>query len=159
MSSYSSTTGNNIVDEIGAIPLHGCTIHFTWSDWIKFENGKPNAVALIILAEIVDWYKPCNGMDEDAGGFTSRKKFKGERLVSSYKALANQFGFTKRQVQNACHQLRDLGCIVIRMENKRDFETGAYLAYMTFEPVPEKIKFISSNTNASLSAIFDDIVV
>lgn len=52
------STGNRIVDEVGRINISGNIIPMVWFQAIRYPNGKPNVNAIIILADIVYWYRP-----------------------------------------------------------------------------------------------------
>ena len=114
MESYS--TGNITVDQVGKINFIGNVIPHTWYKTILRENGKPNVNAIIILSDIVYWYRPKEVRDEYSGqliGF--EKKFKADALQRSYEQIAEMFGMTKRQASDAVIDLEKLGVI------RRDF--------------------------------------
>ena len=111
-------TGNDIVDEVGMISLTGNLIANNWYSWILRKNGRPNLLAINILAEIVYWYRPVEIRDEESGRTTGyRKKFKGDRLQKSYEQLGRKFGEGKATVKRALDCLEDLGII------EREFRT------------------------------------
>jgi DnaD/phage-associated family protein len=106
-------TGHPIVDEIGKINFEGTVIPHNWFNAIKFNNGKPDVVAIVLLSEIVYWYRPAIIKDEMTGRIKEvRKRFKADLLQRSYESFAEQFGFTKRQVKDALKRLEDAGLIV-----------------------------------------------
>ena len=114
MDKYS--TGNKTVDQVGKINFIGNVIPHTWYKTILRENGKPNVNAIIILSDIVYWYRPKEVRDECSGqliGF--EKKFKADALQRSYEQIAEMFGMTKRQASDAIIDLEKLGVI------RRDF--------------------------------------
>ncbi|MGC5326988.1 hypothetical protein [Brevibacillus sp. SYSU BS000544] len=84
-----------------------------------YENGKPNLVAIVLLSEIVYWYRPTLIRNESTGEVTElKKKFKADKLQRDYHSFAEQFGFSKRQVKEAFDYLeREIGVI------DRDFRT------------------------------------
>lgn len=113
---YSS--GNETVDRMGIINFTGNVIPEPWYRYIVRDNGKPNLNAIIILAEIVYWYRPEMVRDENSGqllGF--KKRFKSDALQRSYGQLADKFGISEREVTNAVVALEKLGLV------KRDFRT------------------------------------
>lgn len=68
--------------------------------------------AIIILADIVYWYRPVEIRDEVTGqlcGF--KKKFQADILQRNYQQLADQFGITKRDAVNAVVELEKLGVV------------------------------------------------
>ena len=111
-------SGNETVDEIGMLDISGNIIHNNWYRWVLRENGKPNHLAISLLAEIVYWYKPVEVRDEETGLTTAyRKKFKGDCLQKSYSQLGEKFGEEKQTVKRALDCLEALGVI------KREFRT------------------------------------
>ena len=113
---YSS--GNETVDRMGTINFTGNVIPEPWYRHIVRGNGKPNLNAIMILAEIVYWYRPEMVRDESSGqliGF--KKRFKSDALQRSYKQLADKFGISEREVTNAVVFLERMGLI------KREFRT------------------------------------
>ena len=82
------------------------------------KSGKPNLTAIIILADIVYWYKPTEIRDEGTGQIIGvRKKFKSDLLQRSYQQLSEQFGISKKEATNAVVFLEKLGVV------KRVFRT------------------------------------
>lgn len=51
------TSGNKIVDQSSQLNISGNIIPQTWYKSIVRENGKPYLTAIVILADIVYWYK------------------------------------------------------------------------------------------------------
>lgn len=112
------TTGNATVDAVGKMHLEGNTIPHMWYENICFENNKPDLIGIIILAEIVYWYRPTYVRDEVTGQLVEvKKRFNADLLQRSYESFADQFGITKRQAKDAIVRLENLGVI------KRHFRT------------------------------------
>ncbi|WP_134682535.1 hypothetical protein [Brevibacillus migulae] len=102
------TTGNDIVDRISKMHLEGNIIPHTWYHKITLSD-KPDLVAIVMLSEIVYWYRATYEKDEDTGRVLGiRKKFKADLLQRSYASFTEQFGITKRQAQDAMKRLEDL---------------------------------------------------
>ena len=57
-------TGNKIVDKVGEMNISGNIIPEAWYHTVNNKNGKPNALAILILADIVNWYRPTEHRDE-----------------------------------------------------------------------------------------------
>lgn len=111
-------TGNETVDAIGQLHLEGNIIPHKWFDNIRFENGKPDLTSIIILSEIIYWYRPAYEKDEKSGQLLgAKKRFKSDLLQRSYDSFSDQFGITKRQAKDAVFRLERLGFI------KRHFRT------------------------------------
>lgn len=112
------STGNKTTDAIAQMNFSGNVIPPVWYHTITGDNGKPQMLAVMILAEIVYWYRPTEVRDEETGAFVGWKsKFESDSLQKSYKNLAEHFNVSKRQVTDAVILLEDLGVI------KRDFRT------------------------------------
>lgn len=100
------------VDAIGQIHLEGNIIPHAWYQHIKTPAGAPDLPAIIVLAEIVYWYRPTYEMDEATGLLRSvRKKFRADKLQRSAKAIALKFGLTQRQVSDALARLEHQGLL------------------------------------------------
>jgi len=111
---YSS--GNETVDRVGQIDFSyggsGNWIMSTWYDVLRYDSGKVNLNACVILSEIVYWYRPTVIRDEVTGKIKEvRTKFKEDKLQKNYQALGEQFGLTKRQVTDAIVFLEHKGLI------------------------------------------------
>ncbi|OQP07586.1 DnaD domain protein [Geobacillus sp. 46C-IIa] len=132
-------TGHPIVDKVAKINLAGTVIPHNWFSTITFENGKPDTIAIVLLSEIVYWYRPMFIKDEATGRIKEvRKRFKADLLQRSYDSFAEQFGFTKRQVRDAIKRLEDKG--LIRREFRNIHVDGMTLTNVLFiELNPEKL--------------------
>ncbi|MEK5125210.1 DnaD domain-containing protein [Bacillus sp. FSL R9-9492] len=133
---------NNVVLQIGQMNFRGNVIDHGWFKTITLDNGKPNVVAISILGEVVYWYKPTEVRDEHSNNVRYKQKFKADTLQKSYQQFADSFGFTKRQVKDACDYLKDRG--LVRIEFRTVFANGTRCNNVMFiEPVPEEIQKIS----------------
>ena len=111
-------TGSETVNRMCRLQFTGNVIPSTWYHTIKKETGKPNLNAIIILADIVYWYKPTEIRDEGTGQVIGvRKKFKSDLLQRSYQQISEQFGISKKEATNAVVFLEKLGVV------KRVFRT------------------------------------
>ncbi|AVK86017.1 DNA replication protein DnaD [Lysinibacillus sp. B2A1] len=112
------TSGNLTVDAVGQLHLEGNTIPHMWYENIRFENDKPDLNAIIILAEIVYWYRPTYVKDETTGHVKGvKKRFSADLLQRSYDSFGIQFGISKRQARDAIVRLENKGLL------KRHFRT------------------------------------
>ncbi|SNX54051.1 hypothetical protein [Thermoanaerobacterium sp. RBIITD] len=138
---------NKIVEQIGKINFEGNIIPANWYKHITFQSGKPNLNAIIILAEIVYWYRPTIIRDPATGEIKGYKtKFNADKLQRSYQSFADQFGISKRQAQDAIKLLRDLGLITLEFRTITMPTSGLKLTNVMFiEPVPERIEEITYN--------------
>ena len=143
MGSLIENTTTKVVDEIGKMNFEGNIIPHSWYKSILKESNKPDTIGIIILSDIVYWYRPTVVRDEATGSILKvKKKFKADKLQRSYDQLSEQFGFSKRQVRDAIYRLKKLGLIEIELRNLkvngRDLNNVLYL-----EPVPERISNIT----------------
>src|SRR5699024_11602837 len=105
-------TGSLTVDQMSRLHISGNIIPVTWFKTIRKATGKPNLNAIIILADIVYWYRPVEIRDELTGELIGlRKKFHSDILQRSYQQIADQFGITKRDATNAVVELEKLGVV------------------------------------------------
>lgn len=131
------------VEQIGRMHFEGNIIPSTWFSQITFENGKADLISITLLSEILYWYRPTYIKDELTGALVEvRRKFKGNALQKSKKALAEQFGLTERQVKDSLGRLEKIGLI------KRDFrvvqtEMGPVANVQFILIIPSKIEEIT----------------
>ena len=106
------TTGNELVDKIGEIAITGNIIPQMWYETLKKDDGKPYFQAIVILADIVYWYKPVEVRDENTGRVVGyKKKFSADLLQRTYDSIAEQFGLSKNETVNAIKFLEKKGAI------------------------------------------------
>ena len=133
---------NNNVMKIARINLRGNTMDQGWFKYLTLDNGKPYMVAITVLSEIFYWYKPTEVQDEKTNEIRYKQKFKADKLQKSYQQLADSFGFTKRQVLEACKYL--LKKKLITIEFRTIIVNGTRLNNVMYvEPVVENIQKIS----------------
>ena len=112
MSSTIQSSGNTTVDRLANIQLFGNIIPHSWYKAITLEDGKPDLVAIIILADILYWYRPKVILDEKTGEVIGyKKKFHADDLQRSYRQLMNMFNLSKKQIGRALQVLCDLNLI------------------------------------------------
>ncbi|MDV2468875.1 hypothetical protein QR674_07745 [Acinetobacter chinensis] len=112
------STGHEVVDQVGSLHLEGNIIPANWFQIFKKSDGKPDVNAIVLLSEIVYWYRPTVVRDEDSGQIVRvKKKFKADLLQRSYQSFSDQFGFSKQQITDALGRLESFGVI------KRHFRT------------------------------------
>lgn len=141
-------TGNKAVDAIGELNFSGNIIPHSWYQHITFENGKADLSAIVILSEIVYWYRPQEVLDESSGKLLGyRRKFRADKLQRSYQSLADKFGLTKGQASAAVHRLESLGLLTIefRTVTIHSAESGDVMLYnvVFLEPIVERLKEIT----------------
>lgn len=143
------SSGNAIVDRMSSIQISGNVIPQSWYKTITKDTGKPYLAAIVILSDIVYWYRPIEVRDEDSGRTVSmRKKFKSDLLQRSYAQLSEQFGISKRDATNAVIALEKLGVI---KRHFRKIEVGGMLMnnVLFIELVPDVLESITFGTEES----------
>jgi DNA-binding Lrp family transcriptional regulator len=112
------STGNEAVDLVGTMNLEGNIIPHSWYSQFKFQNGQPDFLSMLILSEVVYWYRPTYVRDEQSGVVLQvKKKFRHHALQKSYKDLTAMFGVSVKQIREALERLEEKGLV------KRDFLT------------------------------------
>lgn len=105
-------TGSPAVDKMSRLQISGNVIPVTWYKTIRKDTGKPNLNAIIILADVVYWYRAVEVRDELTGQLIGlKKKFHSDLLQRSYQQLSDQFGISKRDATNAVVELEKIGVI------------------------------------------------
>lgn len=129
------------VIEIGKIHFEGNIIPHPWYRHITFPSGKPDLPAIIILAEIVYWYRPYQTLNQ-CGKPLLRKRFDGDMFQCSAAYYEKKFGLTKDQTRKALKRLEDGG--YIRREYRDIVRQGIRMNCVMFvEPVPPAILAIT----------------
>lgn len=117
------TTGNSIVDEVTKMNITGNVIASLWHKTIVNAKGKTSSNAMLILAEIVYWYKAAEKREEGSNEIRYVKKFKDDKyLQKSYEELCSKFNLSKKQVRECLIMLESLGVI---KRHFRDVKTNA----------------------------------
>lgn len=157
----SAPTPTDTVMAIGQINLTGNVIPTSWWRHITLPSGRPDQTAIILLAEIVYWYRPAEVRNETTGELVGyRKRFRGDKLQRSYQAFAEQFGFGKRETADALKRLRDAGLITLELRTIEaldgvkcsnvlfvEVRPGAIAAITNVTPVPSEGNSSSRNAN------------
>lgn len=132
-------SGNEIVDMVGRISITGNIIPQIWYKTITHPSGKPYLEAIVILSDIVYWYRPTEVRDERTGEVIAyRKRFKADLLQRSYADLAQQIGISKREATNAVVALEKIG--VVRRHLRTIDVNGTKMANVLFlELVPKAL--------------------
>lgn len=106
------STGNKIVDAMANVNISGNVISPMWYRTVVKDDGKPHFLAIAILSDIVYWYRPRIVRDEATGNvIKATKRFAEDLLQRGSKALAEQFGVSKRQITEALRLLEELNVI------------------------------------------------
>lgn len=137
-------TGNKIVDEVSQ--LHINSIPEAWYKTIR-KNNQPYALAILVLWEIVYWYKWTEVRSEVTGCVVGyKKKFSADLLQRSYGELSKKFGISKKVATEVISFLVKLG--VITREFRTIHTNNTVLNNVLFLGInPDVLKTISSEVN------------
>ena len=129
------------VAEIGKIHFEGNIVPHSWYQQITLESGKPDLPAIIILAEIIYWYRPYQTLTK-GGKPILKKHFDGDMFQCSAAYYEDKFGLTKHQTRKALKRLEDAG--YIRREYRDIVQQGILRNCVMFvEPLPLAIMAIT----------------
>lgn len=139
------------VDAVGKLDFDGNIIPHLWYQNIVMENGKPDLIAIILLAETCYWYRPTYLKDELTGKVVSvKRKFDSDMWQRTSQSLADQFGLSHRQVTDALSRLEKYGLIKREFRNFRS-KSGIPMSNVQFiEPVVDKLIEITYGSSNEL---------
>jgi hypothetical protein len=128
--------------ELAQISFEGNITPRNWKTHLKYPNGRVHLPALIVLSELVYWYRPT--IEEIDGKIVYRKKFKGSKLQKSYSQLELSTGLTKKQVREGCGFLQEKGIITLDLNKRFVTPKGQKLGNVMFIAIhPAAIKEIT----------------
>lgn len=106
------STGNKTVDIVGKMRLTGNVIPHAWYSQIRKADGKPDMVSILLLSEIVYWYRPKEMKDEDSGQLIGeQKRFASDLLQKSYAGLEKQFGWSEKQIRESLKRMEKMDLV------------------------------------------------
>lgn len=106
-----NSSGHPTVDLMAEWNPQGLVIPYTWFQTVQL-NDKPYMPAIVILAEVVYWYRPKINRDEVSGRVLGyEKRFQADMLQKNRSGFIETFGLTKDQVYKGIKFLEDLGVI------------------------------------------------
>ena len=132
-----SSTGNDIVDAISKINITGNIIPEAWYKTIQKTRKHPYLHAIILLSEIVYWYRPKEICDEATGERTYKKKFTADLWQVSMSTLSDKFGLSKDQVRTALDFLEADIQVIKRRYRTINSRTGKLSNVMYIELIPD----------------------
>lgn len=151
-------TGNEVVDKMANISFRGDVVPSTWYSTFKDEKGKINAMALLMLANIVYWYRPTIIRDENGEVFA--KRFKSDLLQRSYKEFCDMYSIGKTTVTRNLVYLEEHK-VIERVFRDVETESGQILYNTMFiklnfdelmkKTFPEEDDNFPSNENEKIS--------
>ena len=132
-------TGNDIVDEVGTLNFTGNIIPESWYTTIVSKTGKTNSLAILILSDIVYWYRPSEIRNESGLSVHYEKRFREDLLQRSYEQLCTKFNITKKQARDCIVFLEELG-VIKRHFRKIESPNGPLPNVMYLELIPSVLK-------------------
>ena len=137
---------NPVVEAFQQFRMDGNIIPHSWYQSPQLchksdqKSGKPNLVAITLLADIIYWYRPAEIRDETSGTHLGyRQKFGADKLQKSYRKWGDGFGFTLRQVEDAMAFLKAAGLITVERRTVMT-EMGTFPNCAFIEPVFVKVR-------------------
>ncbi len=128
-----------VVCELASLNFVGNIIPAAWFQHPLLKTSgkspKTHTNAVLILSEIIYWYRPMRPRDEATGREKLCRKFKADKLQKSYQQLADYFGLTKKQVRDAIAFLKERGIITVELRDLPGLSNVMFL-----EPVVAKVK-------------------
>lgn len=134
---YITTTGNPIVDAIGKINITGNIIPEAWYGTIQKKRNHPYFHAIILLSEILYWYRPTEICNEETGKRTYKKKFYDDFWQISMGALSEKFDLSKDQIRDALDFLENESKVIVRHYRTIKTRTGIASNVMYIELIPD----------------------
>jgi hypothetical protein len=127
------------VDDLNIFQGTSLTIPDVLLENIKY-NGKPYFPAVVILSDILYWYRGSYERSEDTGEVVRRySKFKADALQRNFKYYESRYGLTAKQCRTAHEILESMG-LIIRQQRTVETTQGTRLGNVPFViPVIEEI--------------------
>ena len=139
---YGTGKMSPMVEKIGQLHFDGNITPHCWyqSPLLQNDKGKPNLVAITLLADLVYWYRPTVVRDEVSGQEVGRRqKFSADKLQKNYEKWGAGFGLTKRQVEDAMAYLKAKGLVTVEVRAVVS-EYGTFPNCAFIEPVFDAIQ-------------------
>ncbi len=152
-----TNTGNEIVDAVAKINFTGNIIPESWYKTIVNEKGKTNTLALLILSDIVYWYRPKEVREEYSTKVTYEKKFHSDILQRSYAQICDKFNCSNKQAREALILLENLGIIkrVFRTIEVNEVRMSNVMFIELFPEALLKVTYIDEDIdNSSADTLF-----
>ena len=131
------------VDAISALDIRGVTVPHSWFQHITTASGETLALAILILADVVHFYKPSEQYDEDTGRLHVHKRFRGAKLQRSAGFYANLFGCSKTAARESIQRLVALGLLTQEV-TPQVVVNGVLMTNVQYlEPVPDGVRRIT----------------
>ena len=121
------------------IAISGNVIPQEWYHRLKDGRGNAYLAAIVILSDIVYWYRPRIVRNEATGAIQRyERRFAADKLQRSYSQIAAQFGLSKGQAKHAIDYLCERGLIEREFRNVV-WRNQTIANVMFLEPIPAAI--------------------
>jgi len=133
---------NDLVKKFKSFEVSGNVIPSNWFYNLTTKDGKPYITAILILSEILYWYRPTINEDEEV-----EQKFRGDMLQKNHNEFMEKFNIkSKETVRKAIKYLKDQNLVnqqlrTIKKEDKTYYNSPYY------EPIIENIKKVTYKKN------------
>ena len=141
-------TGNKTVDEVSKLGIN--SIPENWYMSIR-KNNQPHALAILVLWDLIYWYKWTEVRDEKTGLVVSyKKKFSDSQwLQRNYEQIGTKFGISKKVAYETILFLEKLG-VVVRHQKTIQTIAGKIPNVLFLEVVPEVLKDLTYNLKSEI---------
>ena len=129
--------------EISNINFEGNIIPIEWFQHLKLDNGKTDMNSIILLSDIVYWYRPTTIRNETTGqpiGY--KKKFRADLLQRGYKDFEALFNLSREQIKNALQRLEKFG-LIKRVFRNLQVQGSTIANVMYIQIFPAKVREIT----------------
>jgi hypothetical protein len=135
---------SQLVRTLAKMNFSGNITPLAWYDHLRTDKGKPNLPAILLLSDIVYWYRPIETRDEiTARPLPMRKKFAGDFLQRDTKEFAKTYGLTYQQVRDGLNYLQEKGLITKHLRTITMSKRGKRPNTLFVELHPDKLKEIT----------------
>jgi len=127
--------------QISRLNFSGNLLPLSWLHHIRNTHGRVDLGAVVILSEVVFWYRWRELRDEKTGRITGvEQRFAGARFQRSLRHWAAFTGLTIKQVRRSLATLSRLGVVKVAFTRGRTVDR---LACASYEPVPARLEAIT----------------
>ncbi len=136
---------SKVAEAVSQMRLEGNIHPTSWfhEPRLKFPGGKTNLAAIVILADVMGWYRILEIRDERTGKTIERRQlFEADKLQKNYSDYAAELGLTKRTLQDALKFLARQNFITLEYRTV-DTRFGRLPNIVFIEPVVEEVAKIT----------------
>lgn len=133
------------VMKIAEIDFTGNIFPESWFHHLRLRNGKPDLIAMTLLADIKYWYTPTLVTNKDTGEVYYQKKFDADILQKDYAEYQQRYHYSKKQCREAFIRLEQRGIIKRHLRTVLIGKTKKIGNCLFIEIFPEALEKISSS--------------